>query len=125
MPTVPNSPRLGARVLFVFIFANLAFLGYKLLWHLPKHNGSLRAIIVTKKTGVFPDGTLLTEDYTTNQRLDDWLKLSVIFYDKLLQGDNLVYKLLLADVHVTMQATAFCMLASSRSSGCPLMISLM
>ncbi|GIC84475.1 uncharacterized protein Aud_000291 [Aspergillus udagawae] len=69
-----------------------------------------------KRTSRFADGTPLLRRFTPFSSLDKKLVPAVIFYNGLLDGSDPVHRLLLVDIHSTMQATALCMLVSSRSS---------
>ncbi|KAB2571918.1 hypothetical protein DBV05_g9426 [Lasiodiplodia theobromae] len=95
----------------------LAWIGYDRLWRVPVQNGSLLAIGRVAKTGRFANGSPLIRRYTGVAALDRRLATAVVFYTDLVDPSNDSAernRLLLVQVHSTMQATAFCMLAATR-----------
>ncbi|RLL94185.1 hypothetical protein CFD26_103094 [Aspergillus turcosus] len=96
-------------------YGGLAWLGYHCLWSISLRNATA-AIIEVKKTSRFADGTPLIRRFTPFSSLDEKLLPAVIFYNGLLDASDPVHRLLLVDIHSTMQTTALCMLGASRSS---------
>ncbi|OJD32084.1 zn 2cys6 transcription factor [Diplodia corticola] len=100
----------------------LAWIGYDRLWRVPVRNGSLLAIGRVMKTGRFANGSTLLRRYTGVPALDRRLETAVVFYTDLVDPRNDSAernRLLLVQVHSTMQATAFCMLAATRHGPSP------
>ncbi|PLB39707.1 uncharacterized protein BDW47DRAFT_11863 [Aspergillus candidus] len=93
----------------------LAWLGYYCLWSVSLRHATA-AIMEVRRTSRFADGTPLLRRFSPFPTLDAKLVPAVIFYNGLMDGSDPVHRLLLVDIHSTMQATALCILVSSRSS---------
>ncbi|OJJ52731.1 hypothetical protein ASPSYDRAFT_1165039, partial [Aspergillus sydowii CBS 593.65] len=111
-------------ILFTSYYGGLALVGYHCLWKIAlRRNNVPLAIKSVLQTGRFADGTPLIRQYIRLQSLDRKLVPAVLFYNGLLDGTNPIHRLLLVDIHSTMQAMAICMLISARSHS-PSVISL-
>jgi hypothetical protein len=117
---MPQNPLLAPSwlelIFFSCYYGGLAGLGYHSLWKIALRRRNVPLVIKSVlQTGRFADGRSLTRRYTNWGFLDKKLVPAVIFYDGLLTGASPFYRLLLVDIHSTMQAMALCMLVSSRS----------
>lgn len=94
----------------------LAWLGYHCLWSvsLPHATAAIRQV---RRTSRFADGTSLLRRFSPFPTLDAKLVPAVIFYNGLMDGSDPVHRLLLVDIHSTMQATALCILVSMPFGG--------
>ncbi|TLD08014.1 hypothetical protein PspLS_12071 [Pyricularia sp. CBS 133598] len=90
-------------------FLGLSAVGYSWLWGRIVCGPGMKAIIDTRTTGFFYDGTLLTQKYTGLRPLDAFFVPAVIFYNDLLSSNDPVYRMLLIDIFSTMQTTSHCM----------------
>lgn len=89
-------------------FLGLSAVGYDWLWGRIVRGPGMKAIIDTRTTGLFHDGTLLTQNYTGLRALDALFVPAVIFYNDLLSSNDPVHRMLLIDIFSTMQTTSHC-----------------
>ncbi|KAI6351786.1 hypothetical protein MCOR25_009737 [Pyricularia grisea] len=102
-------PDIGVPPVTHLYFLGLSAVGYDWLWGRINRGPGIKAIVDTRRTGVFPTGSRLMQSYTGWLALDTLFVPAVIFYNDLLSSTCPAHRLLLIDIFSTMQTTTHCM----------------
>lgn len=100
-----------------FLFLSLSALGFYLLWVLMLQNGTLEALDVITKSGLYPNGRPLKTSFLGIPLIDGQISILVAFTDALNSGVDLGTRNLMIDVVSTLQISSLWVLIESLRDG--------